>query len=222
MKNTSAGFKKASTGWIDISMTLRAGMLCWPKDPQVEIKRITDIEKGDSYTLSHISVGSHTGTHIDAPLHVFKGGSGIDKIPLNTLCGPALVIEIKNSESINVDELASYRIDAGDRILFKTGNSSSLINSDQFNTGYVYLSNESARFLAERKVSLVGIDYLSISGYKVSGIDVHHTLLGAGIWLLEGLDLSAVHPGKYELICLPLKIYNGDGAPARAILRPLA
>lgn len=209
-----------SSPWIDISVPLHHAMVHWPGDPSVEITRTHDIERGDTANLSIISMGSHTGTHMDAPLHFIRQGTGIDRMPLETTVGRARVIEIHDSESIKPEELSRHRIRRGERLLFKTRNSSRVWQTNTFITDFVYISKEAAGFLAERQVRLVGIDYLSVGGYKRDGREIHQTLLESGIWIIEGLDLSHVREGKYDLICLPLKLDNGDGAPARAILRP--
>lgn len=206
-------------GWIDISVTLRDGMEHWPGDPAVRIQRVSDVARGDSHTLSEIAMGSHTGTHIDAPLHFLRQGQGIDSMPLEATVGRGRVLEIRDPELIRPEELISERIRRGERILFKTRNSPFAWKSGKFTENFVSISPEAAEFLAERKVRTVGIDYLSVGGYQQNGSEIHRTLLGAGIWLIEGLDLSQVSTGTYDLICLPLKIMDGDGAPARAFLR---
>ena len=205
--------------WLDISVPLRNAMVHWPGDPPVRIDKVKDIEHGASSTLSMISMGSHTGTHMDAPLHFIRQGISIDKMPLDTTVGRARVIEIKDTESIKPEELHQYRIRSGERILFKTRNSLRVWQTDTFIEDSVFISDEAARFLVERSVRVVGIDYLSVGSFKHGGSYVHKTLLGGGVWIIEGLDLSHVKPGKYDLICLPLKLDQGDGAPARAILR---
>ncbi|MBI2831211.1 MAG: cyclase family protein [Chloroflexi bacterium] len=206
---------------MDISVPLRNEMVHWPGDPPVKIERVHDMEHGESNNLSVISMGSHTGTHIDAPLHFIKSGAGIDMMPLEVAVGLARVIEIQDPESIKVKELIPHNISCGERILFKTRNSSHAWKSDAFVQDFVSLSREAALLLAESGVAAVGVDYLSVGGYKRNGSEVHRILLGAGVWLIEGLDLSQVVPGYYDMICLPLRLYRGDGAPARAILRPV-
>ena len=208
--------------WIDISVPLKTGMVHWPGDPKVSIKRVRDAEKGDRNTLSEMCMGAHSGTHMDAPLHFVRGGAGIDRFPLDIAIGRAKVIEIGDVESIKTEELERHDIRRGERILFKTKNSSHVWQSDEFVEDFVHISIEAAVFLAERGVGLIGVDYLSVGGYKRDGSEVHQTLLGAGIWLIEGLDLFKVSAGEYELVCLPLKIVDGDGAPARAVVRPLS
>ncbi len=213
---------KAKQPWIDISIPVRDAMAHWPNDPPVSIRRIHDIEKGATANLSMISMGAHSGTHMDAPLHLIKKGESIDNIPLDTVVGKARVIEIRDAESIKPAELLRHRIQRGERILFKTENSAHVWQKDEFSEDFVFISDAAAEFLVERGVRLIGIDYLSVGSFKYGGSYVHKTLLGAGIWLIEGLNLSNVAPGKYDLICLPLRIVAGDGAPARAILRPAA
>ena len=142
-------------------------------------------------------------------------------MPPEATIGRARVIEISDTVSIKPRELRHYRIQRGERILFKSKNSPRVWKTDSFVEDFVYISREAAHFLAERGVMLIGVDYLSVGSYKRNGSEVHRILLEAGIWLIEGLDLSRVVPGKYELICLSLKILKGEGAPARAVLRPV-
>jgi arylformamidase len=208
---------RPAAGWIDISVSLRDGMVNWPGDPPVRINRILDVERGDSHTLSAISMGSHSGTHIDAPLHFIKSGKGISDMPVDVAVGRARVLEIEDAVSMKPAELVPFGIRRGERILFKTRNSE-LWRSDRFVEDFVFLTDEAADFLAARRVKVVGVDYLSVGAFKGGG-HAHRALLGAGVWIIEGLDLSQVSPGGYDLICLPLKLDRGDGAPARAIVR---
>ncbi|MHB8520571.1 MAG: cyclase family protein [Limisphaerales bacterium] len=205
--------------WIDISVPLYSGMVHWPDNPPVEIKRMLDMDCGALCNVSTVSMGSHTGTHMDAPLHFVRTGVGLDRMPLTATIGPARVIEIRDRESIKPGELRPHKIRRGERILFKTRNSTRSWKSDAFDEDFVYISQEAARFLAERGVQTLGVDYLSVGGFKRDGVETHQALLGAGIWIIEGLNLAKVKPGKYELVCLPLKVRNGDGGPARAVLR---
>jgi arylformamidase len=205
--------------WTDISVPLKTGMAHWPSDPPVSIERIMDVARGDSHTLSQISMGSHAGTHIDAPLHFNVNGTTIDRMPLDIAVGEARVIEVSDKESVKKENLFPYDIKPGERILIKTQNSPGAWQAGEFIEDFVYLSRDAAAFLGERKIRLLGVDYLSVGGYKKNGGDTHRLLLNAGVWIIEGLDLSAIGPGRYELVCLPLRIFNGDGAPARAIVR---
>lgn len=205
--------------WIDISVTIKPGMAHWPDNPEIRVDRMLDMDKGDVCNVSVLSMGSHTGTHMDAPLHFIRGAKSLDKMPLDATIGPARVIEIKDKESIKASEIENQRIKPGERILFKTINSKESWKTDNFDEDFVYISREAAAFLAKAKVMTVGIDYLSVGGFRKDGIETHHALLGAGIWIIEGLNLSKIKPGRYELNCLPLKVLNSDGAPARALLR---
>lgn len=213
--------RRKSLAWIDISVPLQSGMIHWPGDPPVAIKRMLDMERGAPCNVSTISMGSHTGTHIDAPLHFLRSGKGIDEMPLETTMGPVRVLEIHGKKWVTPKELGQHRIHPGERILFKTQNSARCWRTNTFIRDFIYLSTEAAKWLAQRGVRLVGIDYLSVGGYEKNGVEVHRLLLEAGVWILEGLNLSKVRPGTYELFCLPLKIAGGDGAPARAVLRPI-
>ncbi|MBF0517339.1 MAG: cyclase family protein [Nitrospirae bacterium] len=206
--------------WIDISLDIKNGMLTWPGDPEFSLKALHSIDNGDMLNLSHISMTSHTGTHMDAPLHWLRDGKSIDEMPISVTAGPALVIEVQDKESIKAAELEPYGLKKGQRILFKTCNSTN--HTKKFTEDYVYISVEAARLLAQTGVLMAGIDALSIGGFHADGQLIHTTLLEAGVWIIEGLDLSAVSPGQYELMCLPLKLIGCDGAPSRAVLRKLA
>ncbi len=210
-----------SDDWIDISVTLKSGMVHWPGDPAVDIKRINNMDTGDKNNLSNLSMGAHAGTHMDAPLHFIKEGKGLDEITLSATIGKARVIEIEDMESIKSEELKKHNISSGERILFKTRNSERCWSTDDFIEDFVYIDNDGAEYLSEKGVMTVGVDYLSVGGYKKNGTEVHNILLGSGIWLIEGLDLSKISAGPYQLICLPIKIKKSDGAPARAIVKSI-
>jgi arylformamidase len=210
-----------ANAWIDVSVALHSGMAHWPDNPPVQIARMLDMERGDICNVSTLAMGSHTGTHMDAPVHFVRGGKGIDDMPLEATIGPARVIEIHDPASIKPDELRSQAIRRGERLLFKTRNSARCWHTDDFIEDFVYISQEAARYLAALGVQTVGVDYLSVGGFTQDGPETHQALLEAGIWIIEGLNLSQVSAGVYDLICLPLKIVHSDGAPARAILRKL-
>ena len=213
-----------SEGWIDISVTLKGGMHYFPTDPvPPKIYRYYDVEKGDRVTMSMIEIISHTGTHVDTPLHFIPGGSTVTEMPLDATVGPARVIEIKDPEKIKVEELEQHNIKAGERILFKTRNSPLTYGSDSFVEDYVYISTEAARYLADKKVRLVGLDNITIGHFKEQDnlTKTHQTLLENGVYILEDVALDGVEPGEYELIFLPLKLDRGDAGPGRAILRPM-
>lgn len=218
---------------IDITIPFRNGMVHWPSDPAPRIERIMDVDRGDKVTLSELELISHSGTHIDAPLHFVPKGGTIDEMPLETMVGPARVIEIRDPESIKLSELAPYDVQHGERILFKTQNSSKLYKTDKFSKDYVFVTYEAAEYLVNRGVVLVALDYLSICKYEteadwdsvteyLTNSDmhrVHRIFLENGIYILEAVNLSGVEPGEYELICLPIKLERGDAGLARAVLR---
>lgn len=203
--------------WLDISLPLHNSMVNWPDDPPFNIERVQDLDKGDSYNLSKISMSAHSGTHIDAPLHFLKKGISVGEMSLDITNGPVRVLDLLK-DTIEVADIESFHIVKDERILFKTKNSS-FWTSDRFMEKYAYLSEETAKYLAKIGVKMVGTDYLSIGGYHNDGAETHRILLEAGIWIIEGLDLSGVTPGEYDLICLPLRLVNGEGSPVRAVLK---
>jgi len=205
--------------WIDVSVPLYTGMVHWPDNPPVQVSRMLDMERGDICNVSTMAMGSHTGTHMDGPRHFLQTGKGLDEMPLDAALGRARVIEIHDPVSIKPEELRPHNIVRGERVLFKTNNSTDCWKQDTFVEDFVYVSQEAARYLADLGVRVVGVDYLSVGGYTKDGTETHRALLEGGIWIIEGLNLSRVQPGEYELICLPLRIVESDGAPARAILR---
>jgi len=155
--------------WIDISIPLKSGMVHWPGDPEVSIERVLDMGRGDPCNVSSISIGSHTGTHMDPPFYYVRAGVSLDAMPLDATVGPARVIEIRDPESVKPEELAHHDIAPGERVLFKTRNSSRCWETDDFIEDFVYISLEGARYLAERGIRAVGIDYLSVGGFHADG-----------------------------------------------------
>jgi arylformamidase len=207
--------------WIDISVPLHDGMRQGPLEPLTpHIEFIMARDKGNPIDMLQININSHNGTHIDAPKHHVKGGSSIDEMPLDTGIGPARVIEISDTKSINVDEIHPYDIQAGERLLFKTHNSYRPERFTEFIRDWVYFSTEAVNYLAERKIRLLGIDAITI-GSPLNANEIHETLLTRGIYILEDLELGHVTPGRYEMICLPLRLEGGDASPVRAIIRPV-
>jgi arylformamidase len=203
---------------IDISVPVYTGMVYYPGDSGAEIKPYRQISQGDTANLSDLRLGSHTGTHVDAPHHFNDGMATVDELPLDVLVGPARVLDLTRVQStISPADLEAAGLGEAVRVLLKTRNSG-LWQEPGFNKDYVSLSDEAADKLLDRRVRLVGIDYLSIERFAAGAYHVHHALLGAAVVVLEGLDLGSVEPGDYELVCLPLKLRGGDGAPARAIL----
>ncbi len=208
-----------SGNWIDITVPVREGMPGWPGDPSFTIKRILDQANGDVCTLSHISLSVHTGTHMDAPLHFLPDGATMDAMPLDAVIGPVRVIPIRHTNAIHRAELLEHGIQPGERILFRTINSDGLWRSNAFYQDFVFIARDGAEYLAEVGIQTVGVDYLSVGGFTHDGLETHQALLRAGIWIVEGLDLGLIEPGNYEMVCLPLRLVNAEGSPARAILR---
>jgi arylformamidase len=214
---------KVPEGWYDISVPLKQGMVYFPTDPvPPKIYRYHDVEMGARVTMSMLEIISHTGTHIDTPLHFIPGGSTISDMPLDATIGPCRVIEIKDQEKIKVAELQKYDIRKGERILCKTRNSPRVYTSEKFVDDYVYLDGDAADYLVTRGITLFGLDNITIGHFKEPDNlnRTHRTLLGAGIYILEFCALGNVPPGEYELLCLPLLMWKGDAGPCRAILRP--
>lgn len=209
----------------DISVPLRPpiqGTHVYPGDVPFSVTRVKTVHK-DGVNLSQMEIGSHNGTHIDVPAHLFDGGMVTEGFPLDYLVGPAWVADctdVTEGEAITLDRLNALGIEGSpERILFKTRNSN-LWKRDNFQMRYVYLGVDAARALAERGVKAVGIDYLSVDRYGAPELETHAVLMGAGTIIIEGIDLSGVEADRaYDLACLPLKIAGLDGAPARAVLR---
>jgi arylformamidase len=193
-------------------------MVVYEGDPGVEIAPRLEIARGDTANVSLLSMGSHTGTHVDAPAHFIEGGATVEALPLDSLIGPALVAEVGCERLIGRCDLEPLPLDGQSRLLLKTRNSA-LWAAGDFSRDFVALDLEGARYLTERGLRLIGIDYLSIEAFHSPGHPVHRHFLGAGVVILEGLDLGRVAPGVYELVCLPLPVRGIDGAPCRAVLR---
>ncbi|HHT9126342.1 MAG TPA: cyclase family protein [Candidatus Brocadiia bacterium] len=202
----------------DISVTISDKLPVWPGDPAVSIKRRLSIEKGDSYNISELSLSTHTGTHIDAPYHFEQNGLKVDELPLDVLIGRARVFAFAVKERIDLPDVKALNLSGIERVIFKTINSRYWGFPD-FKKDFVYITPMAAQFLVDCGIRLVGIDYLSVEQYGSPTADVHHIFLRKGVIIIEGLDLRIVEPGDYELIALPLKIKDGDGSPARVILR---
>lgn len=194
---------------IDISLSIDAGMAVWPGDPPVRVEPVSRVEAGDIAAVSRLALGTHTGTHVDPPAHFLAGGATVDELPLDVLVGPAVVADLTGGGPVDAARLAALDLPEGTvRILLKTSAAGGLVTPD------------GAAWLVERGLQLVGVDTLSIEPPS-EHYPVHRLLLGAGVIIVEGLDLTAAAPGRYQLACLPLRIAGGDGAPARAVLLPL-
>jgi arylformamidase len=191
---------------IDISRPVGADTPVWPGDPPVAVEPVARLEAGDPAAVSSLRLGTHTGTHVDPPAHFFPGGATVDELPLDVLVGPALVVDLSpgGTEPGSAERLPALARGHA-RILVKTGATAGVLNA------------EIARQLVQTGLRLVGVDTLSIEP-ATDDYPVHRALLAASVVIVEGLDLSAVDPGEYDLVCLPLRITRGDGAPARAVL----
>lgn len=206
----------------DITVPIRSGMPVYEGDPGIEIKAWTALAKGDSSNVSVLHFGAHTGTHVDAPAHFIAGARQVDALSLETLIGPARVIRVPD-EVMEIDPafLAKCDLDQVERVLFHTRNSG--FWNEGFRKDFTHLSPAAAEQLVELGVKLVGTDYLSIEKFHSGHHRTHLALLSKNIVIVEGLNLSGIEAGDYELMCLPLKIAEGagDGAPARVVLRTL-
>lgn len=202
---------------IDVTPVLREGMPTYPGNPPFALRVVRSLAEGARSTLSEVTMGTHSGLHVDAPSHFIEGAAPLEATALDALVGPARVLGIKTERVVEVEHLLPHDISEGERILLKTSNSA-LWEREGFVADYVYLSTAAAHYLAERRIACLGVDYLSVGG-KENGVEVHQTLLRAGILLIEGLDLSSADPGEYDLACLPLRLAHAEAAPARAVLR---
>jgi arylformamidase len=202
----------------DVSVPLRADMPTYDGEPGPSLDFRSLLSRGDSMTISAISLGSHTGTHVDAPAHFLDGAPRVDSLPLDALVGPAYVADFDGDTHITGADLDSMAIPADcRRLLFKTRNSR-FWDDSSFHTDFIALAPDAAKVLVERGIRLVGIDYLSIERFHADPHDVHETLLGGGVVIIEGLDLRRIDPGPYLLVCAPLNVVGAEGAPARTFL----
>lgn len=201
----------------DVTVPLSKELVVYPGDPHVKITRRTKVNDNEAkWNLSRYTFSSHAGTHVDPPFHLIEDGVTVDKLPLELLMGPARVVEI-SAPYIDEAVLAEFDFTPDARLLFKTRNSY-LWSQKNFVKDYVYMTAGAARLLVNDGIKVVGIDYLSVDKFD-SEPETHMTLLSGGAIIIEGLDLRDIEPGNYEMICLPLKVAGGDGAPARVVLR---
>ncbi len=207
---------------IDISVPVHPGMLTYPGDPKVSLERIDDMDHGDGSNLSVLSMSTHTGTHVDPPVHFVAGGETTDRIGFDVLVGEALVVDMRGVAAIGAAELQAADVPRDVvRVLFLTDRSAAWSEAASlFPDSYTALTADGAAWIVERGIRLVGTDFISIEDGDADGgtFPVHRALLGAGVLIVEGLDLRLAPLGRSTLWCLPLKIRDGDGGPARAIL----
>lgn len=203
----------------DVSVPIRDGGLVYPGNPPIHIELQQAIAKGAGANVSRVDFGSHAGTHVDAPRHFFDDGAGVDQIPLDVLIGQAMVVGFGDDvRAVTRGDLERFDLTGVERLLLRTRNSTYLTQDPAFHQDYTYLAPDGAEHLVAHGVKLVGIDYLSIEQFHSGHHRTHLTLLGAGIVIVEGLNLDGIADGRYELCCLPLRLVGCDGAPARAVL----
>ncbi len=202
---------------IDISVPNARGMHVYPGDPVLQVESVRRIAQGDPCNLSLLTLGSHTGTHVDAPYHFLADGPRLGDVGLDRMIGEALVADLSGRAAIDAAALEGVALRHGDILLCRTDNSWRW-EKPEFQRDFTHLTEDAAQLLVARGVRAVGMDYLSIERFGSEGFPVHHRLLAAGVFVIEGLDLRAVEPGRYTLVCLPLKFPELDGAPARAVL----
>jgi arylformamidase len=206
--------------YYDITLPISPKMPVWPGDPPIRIERVASITQGDKVNVSRMEIGTHLLTHVDAPRHLIDRGLTVDRLPLGLLIGPAIVVEPRyEGNLITATDLGELGIRNTERVLIKTRNSDLWMGGPyDFETDFVSLSKDAAPWLVSKGIKLLGVDYLSVEAFDSQELDVHHTLLENEVVILEGLNLSQVPEGRYQLICLPLKVRDGDGAPARVVL----
>lgn len=204
----------------DISLPITQTLLTWPGDPAVSFAEKCSINNGDICNVTEITMGVHTGTHIDAPYHFINDGKKVHEIDLTTLLGKCIVVEVESSEYIMKKDIEHIDFQTYKKVLFKTKNSEQFKNDlTSFNKKFISLHEDTTDYLVEKQIELIGIDYLSIEGFYSKSAYVHKTLLSNNIVVLEGLNLSDIVPMEYEIICLPIKLVGCDGAPVRVILK---
>jgi arylformamidase len=206
----------------DISVPISPRLPVWPGDPAVEVTRIADVNVGDASNVSRLRMSTHAGTHVDPPFHFLPDGETVDELALDVLLGPAWVADCRGVEEVTAEVLEAAAIPSGTiRLLLLTDNSA-LWNDPHhaFQRRFVDVAASGAVWMVERSIRLVGVDYASVDGFGDDGFPAHRVLLPNAVIILENLDLRHVPPNRaYELLCLPLKITGGDGAPARVVLR---
>jgi arylformamidase len=202
---------------IDVSVPNGPGQHVYPGDPEPRIESVRRIERGDPCNLSLLHLGSHTGTHVDAPYHFLADGPRLGQVPLDRMVGPCVVADLRGRRALDAAAFSGAPIERGDIVVCLTDNSARW-NAPAFQKDFVYVTVDGAEVLLDRGVRALGMDYLSIEEFGSPDFPVHHRLLGAGVFVIEGLDLRRVAPGRYYLVCLPLRFPDLDGAPARAVL----
>jgi len=203
--------------YIDVTVPIRDQMACFPTDPSCKVRRHWSIQKGDTVNLSVYCFGSHTGTHIDAPRHFVDAGKTVDQLGMEHFIGKVKVFEFPGRDFIDAPDLDGLDIQTGDIVFFKTKNSA-FMHAGVFREDFTYLTGKAAGILAGKKIRTLGFDFLSVEKYGSKDFPAHYALLGAGIVIIEGLDLTEVRPGIYEVVSLPMLAAGADGSPIRVLL----
>ncbi|HEY1370827.1 MAG TPA: cyclase family protein [Candidatus Binatia bacterium] len=204
----------------DISLNLSEDTVRWATSTPFELVARRRMSRGDANNSSGVAMSLHAGTHIDAPFHFVADGETTDGLALERFIGPAVVHAVDADRYIEPRHLADLDLNGVRRVLFKTRNSA-LLRQKNYEPNFVAFSVAAAELLAAHGLALVGLDYLSVAHAGDEQVPVHRAFLTRGVALLEGVDLSDVAPGRYELICFPIKVRGADGAPCRAVLRDL-
>lgn len=208
--------------YIDISVGVSSKLPTWPGSPEAEFARRLDLDRGDIANDTTIKMSVHTGTHVDAPLHFISEGSSVDKMCLDVLVGKAIVADVGNIDVITPEILEGLQLPSGvERLIIRTRNSQLWGKESNFKSDFVALTAEAAQWVVNQGIRLIGVDYLSVQRFN-DGPETHIILLKSEVVIIEGLNLTNVIPGEYELICLPIKLEGVEAAPARVILRSLS
>ena len=205
----------------DVSLPVRPGMVEWPGETVVDIQPLSRTPRDDA-NVTRLALSTHTGTHVDSPRHFMHGGATLDDLPLDRWVGPCYVADLRGAAGdIEPADLEAAGIPPGTERLVLLTTNSTLWSSrpDEFVESFVSLTPAAAQWVVDHGIRLVGIDYMSVGPFDPRGVETHNILLGNGVICIEGLDLRAIAPGRYELLCFPLKVAEGDGAPARVALR---
>lgn len=210
--------------WIDVTYPIEVGMPHWPGQPPVSLERVSDMQQGDSANVSVLKLSLHTGTHMDAPLHFLKEDKDITHAPLEAMFGSLRIAYVPGVDTVHTEDVEKFEERLGElrggHLFFKTDNSKRNWLNESFTQDYVAVAPDAARYLADKNIGLVGMDYLSVAPFKDT-TPTHQILLGAGVWVVEGLDLRGVEEGQYEMVALPLKVSGGEASPARVLVRKL-
>jgi len=205
--------------YIDVSLPIKSNMMRYPGDKPCLVSSTMSIDRGDRFNVTRVDMSVHTGTHVDAPYHCFRDGKKVHELEAHHFIGRAKVLDFSHvAHKIDESNFDGIAIQKDDIILLKTSNSEKVVLND-FNKDYVYISKSAACFLAEKKIATLGFDYHSIDVFADKMFPAHDALLGNGVVIIEGINLKDVEAGDYDIVALPLKIMNGDGAPARVMIK---